>query len=130
MKIRKNITTTLFEGSVSVGTNSGNINKLKPGEQSIFNKKKEKFEKRMLKNPDIEASWRNNILIFDNEKLSDILKTLSRQYNVTFDINSEQLKQLRITARFNSNESVENALTILGKSAEFRYIKEKIITKY
>lgn len=126
---QENITTTLFEGSVSVGTNPRNTNKLKPGEQAVFSKKTEKIETRTLTNPDLEGSWRNNVLVFDNEKLSDILNTLSRQYNVKFDIDNEQLEQLRITARFSSNESIENALAILGKSAEFGYSKEDNIYK-
>lgn len=119
----ENITTTLFDGSVSVSANSRNTNKLKPGEQAIFSKKTEKFATLILANLDNEAAWRNNQLVFDNEKLSDILSTLSRQYNVTFNVSDKQLNQLRITARFNSSESIENALNILGKSAEFTYIK-------
>lgn len=130
---QENITTTLFEGSVSVGTNSRNTSKLKPDQQAIFNKETKKIETRTLTNASIGAAWRNNILVFDNMRLSDILNTLSRQYNVKFDVDNQQLKQLRITARFSSDESIENALSILGKSAEFTYIQEnnnyKIISR-
>ena len=128
-KNQENITTTLFEGAVSVGRNSRYTNRLEPGEQAIFSKKTERIETLTLTNPNIQSSWRNNILVFDNERLSDILNTLSRQYNIKFDIDNEQLKQLRITARFGSNESIENALAILGKSAEFEYSKESNIYK-
>ena len=119
----ENITTTLFDGSVSVSTNSRNTNKLKPREQAIFSKKTEKFATLILANLDNEVAWRNNQLVFDNEKLSDILSTLSRQYNASFNVSDKQLNQLRITARFNSSESVESALEILCKSAEFTYVK-------
>lgn len=121
---QENITTTLFEGSISVGTNSRNIKKLKPGEQAIFSKTTEKFETRTLTNANIESAWRDNMLVFDNIELSDILKTLSRQYNITFEVEDKQFEQLRITARFITNESVEDILRTLGKSAEFTYIKE------
>jgi transmembrane sensor len=127
------ITTTLYEGAVSVGMHSGHTNKLKPGEQAIFEKKAEKIETRQFRNSGIGPVWRKNLLIFDNEKLSDILGIISREHNVIFEIEDETLKQLRITARFGADESVEKALTILGKSAEFTFIKQnnkyKIISR-
>lgn len=127
------ITTTLFDGIVSVGVHSGYITKLKPGEQAVFSKKTKKFEVQQLKNPDIEKAWCNNVLMFDNEPLINILEVLSREHNVNFEIDNEALQQLRITVRFASGESVEKALTILGQAAEFTYIKYgdkyKIVTR-
>lgn len=118
------ITTTLFEGIVSVGVHAGYTRKLKPGEQAVFKKKTETLEIRQLTNPDIEMAWRNNVLSFENERFADILEVLSREHNVTFDIDNEPLKQLRITAHFASGESVDSALVILGRSAGFTYVKK------
>lgn len=121
---KENITTTLFEGIVSVGIHARNPSKLKPGEQAIFSKKTKELETRVLSHPAEEEAWRNDVLVFDNEKLANILETLSRQYGVKFEIDNKQLEQLRITARFDTSVSIQNALNILSQSANFTYIKE------
>lgn len=118
------ITTSLFEGIVSVGIHSGHNKKLKPGEQAIFSKKSEELEVQQFRSVDKETAWLNNELAFDNEQFSTILQALSREYNVTFDINNETLKKLRMTARFSLSGSVDTALDILGESAEFTYTKQ------
>lgn len=121
---QEHITTSLFEGIVSVGIHSGHTKKLKPGEQAVFRKKSEKIEIQQIKNMDIETAWRNNELVFDNEQLSNILNALSREYNVTFDIDNKTLEKLHITARFSLNKPLDTALDILGESAEFTYTKQ------
>ncbi len=93
----------------------------------------EKLGRFFGKDPDIETAWRNNLLVFENEPLINILDALSREHNVNFEINNQTLAELRITARFASGESIERALTILGQTAEFTYIKQgnkyKIVTR-
>ncbi|MDL2215450.1 DUF4974 domain-containing protein, partial [Dysgonomonas sp. OttesenSCG-928-M03] len=121
------IETTLFAGVVSVGLPSGEVRKLKPGEQAIFEEKTKNVEIRQLKDPGIEMAWQNNILVFDNEPFTDILETLSREYNVIFEVENDILKQLHMTARFSTEESVDTALTILGESAEFTYTRQNNI---
>jgi len=118
------VTTTLFEGSVSVGKTGGEIKVLKPNEQAIINKGTGKLEVKELNDPETEVAWRNNILVFENERFSDILNVLSREYNVVFDIEDEDLSRLRITARFNSDEPIDKALNILGQSADFEYTRQ------
>ncbi len=130
---QEHITTTLFDGIVSVGVHSGYTKKLKPGEQAVFSKETEKLEVQQLKNPDIEKAWLSNLLVFENTPLIDILDVLSREHNVNFEINNQTLSRLRITVRFTSGESIERVLTILGQTAEFTYIKQdnkyKIVTR-
>jgi len=117
------ITITLFEGKVSVG-NMQSVKNLIPGEQATYNKETGIIEALQLKDASLEEAWRNNILAFDNQPLSDILDELSRQYNVTFTIDNDDLKQLHITARFSSSEPVDNALSILGESSKFMFTKQ------
>ncbi len=117
------IATTLFEGIVSVSAHGQSAYKLKPGEQAIYRKESEKFETREIKDINDEDAWRHNVLAFDNRTLSEILNTLSREYNVTFEMDNEELKRLKITARFRSEESVDKALEILGESAAFTHTR-------
>jgi len=120
---RESITTTLFEGIVSVGINNEQARKLQPGEQAVFARNAKELEIHQLKDIVTEEAWRNNILVFDNEALADILNTLSREYKVAFNIDNDELKQLRITGRFSSAESIDDVLTVLGESAGFGFAK-------
>lgn len=127
------VTTTLFEGSVSVGISGSKPKILKPNEQAIINKETGKLDVKSLDNPETERAWRENILIFENQKLSDILNVLSREYNVIFEVEELALSKLRITARFDSKESIGKVLEVLSQSADFDYVQQsntyKIATK-
>lgn len=121
---QETITTSLFEGLVSVGTNSRDINILKPGEQAVFDKRTKQFETEKLTHQETLIAWRYKLFIFDNETLSDILKVISREKDVVFDIEGDTLKQLRITLSFDSKDSLDDILKILGQTAQFTYTKK------
>lgn len=72
-------TTTLLEGSVRVSESSGYLFKtLKPGQQSRVNREIS------IKDVDAEAAiaWKNGIFNFANENIEDIMRNISRWYDV------------------------------------------------
>jgi ferric-dicitrate binding protein FerR (iron transport regulator) len=113
---------SLLKGSIAVhyGTNQ---QILKPGETACYNKKSFSLET-VSENLTAIGQWQQGILVFDNIPLDEILKTLERQYPVHFELNDNELKQLRMTARFTSDESIENIMEVLGSSAGFAYKKQ------
>jgi ferric-dicitrate binding protein FerR (iron transport regulator) len=117
------VTTTLFQGSVSVHTSDGSVQRLDPGQQAVFAKtgKTLNIEQPGKLNEFIE--WKTGIIFFNNQPLKEIIKILERTYDVSFSIDGHELFEIRITARFTSEESVENILDILGESAGFTYDK-------
>lgn len=73
--------TTLLEGSVKISDKMALSTKiLKPGEQSVLS---ESGDLRVAK-ADIEAAtaWKNGLFVFEDEKLGDIMKRVSRWYDV------------------------------------------------
>lgn len=70
--------TTLLTGSVSVGSGS-NLVMLKPGQQSV--KTTSGFK---VKNVDSEVAvaWKNGYFLFNDESLTNIMKEISRWYDV------------------------------------------------
>ncbi len=118
------VITTLFEGSVAVDFRDGNVMHLSPGEQAVWEKNSRMADKRKPDNIGNERAWQQNMLIFNNTPLLDILKTLEREHDVQFVSDDAVLNSLRMTARFSSLESVDAALTLLGESADFAFYRE------
>lgn len=85
------IKTTLIEGSVNV-SKAGKRVLLKPGQQSVLQPAENNMTVKQA-DLDIETAWINGDLNFHNEKLSSIMRQLSRVYNieVTYKDNTENL---------------------------------------
>lgn len=77
------IYTTLLQGSVKVS--QGNLSRMvKPGEESIVN---EKTNSITVEKADLDKvmAWKNGRFEFDNSDLPEIMRQLSRWYDVTID---------------------------------------------
>lgn len=116
------IYTTLVEGKVSV---SSNINPeikevLLPNEQSIINKENGGIYKQKV---DIEqyVSWKNGHLIFKDQPLENITKTLSKWYDVSFQFKTDSIRKIKFTGDLKREDSFENILSKLEKTDEVKF---------
>ena len=71
-----------------------------------------------------EAQWNKNKLAFDNEKLEDIARQLSRWYGIEVEVSGDALKEKRFTGNF-EQESVQEVMDALKVTGEFNYNIEK-----
>lgn len=119
------IITTLVEGSVSV-SNHINKNILKPGQQSKLSQAKNDFE---ISTVEIEEfiSWRKGEFSFTNKSLNEIMKVLSRWYDVDIFIKNEEMKDIGFTGVISKKQSLEYILEIIQKTNNMNY---KIENKY
>lgn len=117
------IITSLYKGAVSIALNSGEIFQLQPGEKAVYN--------RSSRSVDIEGieeetqHWTECSLCFNHKPLNEILRILEREKNIIFDISDEINKELRITANFSSDESINDVLEILSQSGNFSYTEKE-----
>ncbi len=96
------IKVALLEGKVKVSKKVKNDSEdifLLPKQQLVYNRntKKERiseFDPRKI------IGWRNNVLVFENEKLSEILTTLERAFGIKLEIKDKKAAQKRISADF------------------------------
>lgn len=120
------IKTTLLEGSVAV-SNSLNKNTeiLKPNESAIFDKKSGELIKESDENASDEISWKSGTLLFNNKPLFEIADDLSNYFNISIRIVDNNLKDHKLTARFNQNESIDEILNLLQSVGNFSWKKDK-----
>ncbi|HEY4787277.1 MAG TPA: FecR domain-containing protein [Bacteroidales bacterium] len=73
---------------------------------------------------ELYTAWKDNDLVFNNEKFEMIIPKLERWYNVVIENQYKELNNSRLTGKFDV-EPIEQALRALQISAGFRYTMEK-----
>ena len=91
-------------------------------------KRKEKIYLNENIDTNIYVSWKNNRLVFKDERFESLAVKLERWYNVKITIKNEKLKNYKFTGTF-ENETIEQAISALQLTTPFKYKfdKNKII---
>jgi ferric-dicitrate binding protein FerR (iron transport regulator) len=92
---------------------------MKPNDLAVFNKSKGRIATRSVYDNRYFA-WREGKLIFINEPLEEMVKKLSRWYNVEIHINDPMLNNLTYTATF-TNETLSQVLELLTMVSPIKY---------
>jgi ferric-dicitrate binding protein FerR (iron transport regulator) len=119
-------TTTLTSGKIEVNTTlSGESRILSPNEQLTFDNKTSKISIAKVSS-DESASWVSGQIIFTNTSFKEILHTLERRFNVSFDATEVAVwKDESYTVKFLKDDSLEHILDILKEvSGGFLYQRE------
>ncbi|MEP1488900.1 MAG: FecR domain-containing protein [Algibacter sp.] len=113
------ILTALLEGSVQV-SNGINKNILKPGEQSKLSQVKNNYE---ISKVDVEEiiSWRIGEFSFTNRSLDEIMKVLSRWYDVDIVITNDVKKSIGFTGILSKQQTLEYILEIIKNTIDIDY---------
>lgn len=120
-----NVYTTLVEGKVAVSNSKINTI-LKPNEQSNLNlqDKSIAISKVEVYN---EISWKDGIFSFRKKPLGEIMKVLSRWYDVEVQFENEELKKVGFNGVLGKEQKLED---ILNRIKKFKVIKDyEIINK-
>lgn len=114
----QNVTVVLLEGKVGVYTPSASTT-VSPGEKISYNRSTHKLSTEKVHAEDY-VNWTKGNLYFQNESLDNIMKTLSRIYNVTIYIDSPKISEERFTGTIPSG-GIQNALNIIMLTSPFCY---------
>lgn len=69
--------------------------------------------------------WTENILLFDEDLLPDIVRELERSYHVQIEIDNEDLKQARFYGQFNQLEqNIFDVLDMFSETGKLKYHEE------
>ncbi len=113
------LTTTLVEGKVQVANGVTSKN-LTPGHQSILRRNSNKFTVAAVDVYD-EVSWKNGFFSFKDRSLEDIMKVLSRWYDVEVVFQNENSKQLTFNGVFRKTQHIDEILNIIKGTNEIDY---------
>ncbi|MCI9846015.1 FecR family protein [Flavobacterium pectinovorum] len=126
-KDETNLITTLKEGRVAIDY-ANKKEALHPGEQSVINSITSSLSISPA-NIDTELAWLNGQFVFDNLTLKEIVKVLSRWYDVDFIIKSETIKNEKFKGQFSKNQNLEVILELIKTTNQIKSyeIKEKTV---
>ena len=115
------VSTTLIEGSLGVITKSDReLVILKPGENAHFDIQNSRISVSKV-NTEIYTSWKNGLITFRNEKLSDIALKIERWYNVKIVINNQKLREEAYLGTIMKNKPIDQILEALKLSSSLNY---------
>jgi len=129
-KENPNIYTTLVKGSVEVFIKSKPEIKqtLVPNEQSSIRKADAQISKRKVDTYQYVA-WKEGRFVFEDQNLDEIMKTLSKWYNVDVLFTREDLRNIRFTGNLQRYSDFSEVLKKMGKTNEVKFsIENKLIT--
>lgn len=108
----------LQEGIVDIKYKQQNM-AMKPNDMICFYKNDHSI-KRSVVNIEEKIAWKNGRIIFRNAPLEEVMKRLSRRYNVDITLHKEQNIDYRIRASF-SNETITQILDFLKMAAPIEW---------
>jgi ferric-dicitrate binding protein FerR (iron transport regulator) len=121
----------LVEGKVNLLAKQGNNltlgGALQPGERGVYCEQTGKIRTEKV-GVEKYIAWRDGNLIFRDDKMEDVVKRLSRWYNVEMVINDPEIKSYIYKATFR-NENLLQVLNLLKISApiDFRITERKVL---
>jgi len=113
------IEATLEEGKILVAIKGKETIELKSGQQVVYFTKTDKV---VVRDVPLETytSWKENKLRLIDTPFEEALRKIARRYNVTFEIQSRELLDLKYTATF-IDESIEDVMQMLKAVSPISY---------
>ncbi|MCK0131890.1 DUF4974 domain-containing protein [Flavobacteriaceae bacterium F08102] len=120
--------TTLVDGKIAIETkNHKRI--MNPNQQAIVNVSTNSIEINAI---DVynEVSWKEGVFSFENKQLAEVMKVLSRWYDVNVAFTNEAKKKIEFNGVFNKSQQIDEILSMItGNIDETSYsINKKDIT--
>ncbi|MBD0833396.1 FecR family protein [Aestuariibaculum sediminum] len=103
-----NVSTTLVEGSIALVTES-NEEILKPNDKAIFNKTNQDL---FIESVDVynEISWKDNVYSFEHKPLKEIMKVLSRWYDMEVEFEGDGIENIRFNGVLDKKQNIEEII--------------------
>lgn len=126
----QNICTTLVEGKVEISLNSSpeTILTLKPNEQCLLARNNSQMVKKSV---DVSPyiAWKDGRFVFQDQPLQEIMKTLSKWYDVEVIFENEADKELRFTGNLERYAEFGGILAKIERTNEVEFeIVNNVIT--
>ncbi len=122
-----NVKTTLLEGSVKVAS-LGKERILKPGQEAVCSDSEISVHQVDV---ELAVGWRNGLFTFNNEPLEQVMKQISRWYNMEV-IYSGVKPQILFTGIIPVRDNIQKALMPVGEAASLSFdikLNKIIVTK-
>jgi transmembrane sensor len=125
----KNIEVAVMTGKVKVFDQVSEVY-LTPNQKVIYEKASGKLQTQTVSEIANYNAWMNGIMVFEKKSMEEIIRDVSRNYDVEIELVGENIKKCVLNVRF-ENDSLETVLRILCSYTDAKFIRSgnKIILK-
>lgn len=109
------VVTTLMEGSVEISTGEEAI-RIRPDEQVVFNKIGKTLVRREV-DAGMYAAWKDDLFVFEEQPLEEIMKQLQRWYEMDVFFAKEEAKNYRFSGNLQKYENFDRIVKMLEEVA-------------
>lgn len=121
-----NVVTTLVQGSVEVGNEVEKV-KIVPDEQLIFHKGDGSFLTQKV-DAKVYSAWKDGNIIFEEQRLEDIMRQLGRWYEMTVFFANEEVKNYRFSGDLKKYDDFDQIVRMLEEVSGLQIsIKDKCV---
>ena len=114
------IITTLVEGKVAVG--NGIVNKyLLPSQQSRMNIKDPNINIKKIDKVFDEIAWKDGYFSFKHKSMKDIMKILSRWYNIDYVFDNKEIENKSFTGVLDRENTINEILAYIQRTNEISF---------
>ena len=101
----------MVEGKITVD-NSSSAQILKPNQQAVLNKENKDI---IISKIDVysEIAWKKGLFSFKDKPLKDIMKVLSRWYDVDVVFEDKAIEDVHFKGVLSKNQNIEEILTLI-----------------
>ncbi|MBC8319377.1 MAG: FecR family protein [Bacteroidetes bacterium] len=123
--------TSLERGKISVSRHDKEIVELKVNQTYLLKKDCNKSEITEISNIQSYSSWKEGKIVFRNQQFTEILRKLERSHNVIFDLQKNEVEDIKYTGTFTSEDDITTILGVIMLTTPFEYeiLKDTIIIK-
>ena len=128
----KDIVVCLDEGNINLTLPTEKKYPMQPGERLVYNKDNQQCTISKMNDMQRLSMWKQNVIVFKDTPLPDVIKILNRWYNVEFKVEDENALKYVYTLT-SDNTLLEKVLMDLEKIApvkfEYNEDKKEVIVK-
>lgn len=121
----KDVIVCLYEGAINLTLPTDKKQNVRPGEKLIYNKESAQCTISRMDDLQRMSMWKQNIIVFRDTPLPEVMRVLNRWYNVTFKVEDASATKYMYTL-VSENSLLEKVLMDLEKIApvKFEYHEE------
>ncbi|TDQ78122.1 FecR family protein [Sphingobacterium yanglingense] len=109
--------TTLLEGRVKVIPREGSFKILNPGQQAVWSKNKLRL---LTVDSESEVAWKNGDFVFTGQGIRDVMRTISRWYDVEVDYQTDP-GDMNLEGAVSRSKKLSVILKVLESSSDVRF---------
>ena len=120
---RNSVTTVLLEGSVEAASRGRTRNTalLHPSQQLVFDTQTENMLLTDIPSAERSINWIHGRFSFEHSTFEEIVRELTRYYNVDIRFQDDGLRQMRFSGDFQVEDGIYHIMSVLQLTYKFNY---------